>query len=155
KHIVGISKFLLNLFVLLFLLTSGWSVRIRTVVQNSVSSEWLTIAVYILIVGAVLKTIDWPLSFYSGYLLEHRFGLSRQSFAGWIKDEMKGMAVSIPLSIAAVELIYFLLRNYPNVWWIYAGTAFVAFIVVVANLAPVILLPLFFKFKPVENADLQ
>jgi STE24 endopeptidase len=59
------------------------------------------------------------------------------------------------LSLAAVELIYALLRAHPDHWWIYASVAFIAFVVVMTNLAPVVLLPLFFKFKPVDNQELQ
>src|SRR5215471_4765453 len=155
KYVVGISKFILDVFVLIFLLTSGWSLRVRALAQSAVNSEWLTIVIYVLVIGALLSAIEWPLAFYSGYILEHRFGLSRQSFAGWMKDQLKGLALSVPLSIAAIEFIYFLLRRHPDVWWVYSSAAFVAFIVVMANLAPVVLLPLFFKFKPVDNADLQ
>jgi STE24 endopeptidase len=155
KHIVGVTKFIFDVLILIVLLTSGWSVRIRTLAETTVHSEWLMVIVYLAIVGGILKAIDSPFSFYSGYVLEHRFGLSRQTPAGWVKDQLKGMAVGVPVSIAAIELIYFLLRNYPDVWWVYASAAFIAFIVVMANLAPVLLLPLFFKFKRVDNADLQ
>jgi STE24 endopeptidase len=120
-----------------------------------VKSEWLIVIIYIAIVGAILKAIDLPLRFYSGYVLEHQFGLSRQRLTGWIKDQMKSLAVGIPLSIAAIELIYFLLRIRPGTWWIYASVFFIVFIVVMTNLAPVLLMPLFFKFKPVDNSDLQ
>jgi STE24 endopeptidase len=155
KHIVGICKFILDFFILIALLTSGWSVQIRTLAETMGHSEWLTIIVYLAIVGGILKAIDLPFSIYSGYILEHRFGLSRQTPGGWIKDQLKGLAIGVPLSIAAIELIYFLLRTHPDIWWIYASGAFIAFIVVMANLAPVLLLPLFFKFKRVDNADLQ
>jgi STE24 endopeptidase len=59
------------------------------------------------------------------------------------------------LTVAAVEVIYYLLRTHPENWWVYASLAFITFVVVMANLAPVLLLPLFFKFKPVENEDLK
>lgn len=155
KHIVDVSKFILDVLVLIFLLTSRWSVRIRDFAQATGNSAWLTILFYMLIVGTILKAIDLPFSFYSGYVLEHRFGLSRQTFGSWMKDQAKALAIGAPVSIAALELIYFLLRIRPDTWWIYASAAFITFIVVMANLAPVLLLPLFFKFKPVENADLQ
>src|SRR5690348_14566028 len=109
KHIVGISKFVLDVLVLVLLLTSGWPVRIRAIAETAVQSQWLIVIIYMAIVGAILKAIDLPFSFYSGYILEHQFGLSRQSLAGWMKDQVKGFAVGAPLSIAAIELIYFLL----------------------------------------------
>jgi STE24 endopeptidase len=113
------------------------------------------VMIYMIIVGAIFKLADLPLSFYSGYILEHRFGLSRQSLAAWIKDQLKAVAIAVPLTVGAVEVIYFLLRVRSEVWWIYASVVFVAFVVVIANLAPVLLLPVFFKFKPVDDPDLQ
>src|SRR5262249_29384651 len=78
-----------------------------------------------------------------------------QSFAGWMKDQLKALALSTALSLAAVEVIYWLLRAHPDHWWLYASFAFITFVVLMANLAPVLLFPLFFKFRPVENPDLQ
>src|SRR5438445_13681251 len=72
-----------------------------------------------------------------------------------MKDQLNALAIAAPLTIAAVELIYLLLRADSKFWWIYASIVFIAFAIVMANLAPVLLLPLFFKFKPVENPDLQ
>src|SRR5947209_928977 len=155
KHVIGVSEFALNVLILIYLLTSGWSERIRSFAQLLAGSGWLTVMIYMIIVGTVFKLLGLPLSFYSSYILEHRFGLSRQSLAGWIKDQLKALAVGVPLALAAVEVIYWLLRVDSNLWWIYASGAFIAFVVVMANLTPVLLLPLFFKFKPVDNADLQ
>ncbi len=155
KRMVSILGVLLDGFLLVYLLTSGWSVRIRELAESVSDSEWVTIMIYVALVGAVFKLIDLPLAHYSGYLLEHRFGLSRQSRSDWLKDQLKGVLVAVPLSIAAVEVIYQLLRAHPEDWWIYSSLAFVTFVVVMANLAPVVLLPLFFKFKPVESPDLQ
>lgn len=155
KHLLGVSKFVLDVVVLLYFLTSGWSVRIRALAQMLSGSSWLTVMIYMIIVGCILTVIDLPFSFYSGYVLEHRFGLSRQSFGGWTKDQLKALAVAGPLSIAVIEVLYLLLRFDSSLWWVYASIIFIAFVVVMANLTPVLLLPLFFKFKPVENPDLQ
>ncbi len=155
KHVVGVSEFVIDILVFVYLLTSGWSARIRTFAETTAGSRWLTVLMYAVVIGAILKLINLPLSFYSGYVLEHRFGLSRQSFGGWIKDQLKAIAIGVPLAVVAIEVIYFLLRVQSDFWWIYASLAFIGFAVVMANLAPVLLLPLFFNFKPVENADLQ
>jgi STE24 endopeptidase len=155
KHLLGVSKFVLDVVVLLYLLTSGWSVQIRTFAQMLSGSNWLIVMIYMIIVGGVLKVLDLPFSFYSGYILEHRFGLSRESFRGWIKDQLKALAVAGPLAIAAAEVIYLLVGIDSRLWWVYASIVFIAFVVVMANLAPVLLLPLFFKFRPVDNPDLQ
>ena len=155
KHVVGVTRFVLDALILIYLLMSGASIRIRGFAENVTSSEWAVVMIYMLAVGALFKIIQLPFDLYSGYIVEHRFGLSRQTLAGWIKDQLKALALGVPISLAAVEVIYYLVRSRPESWWIYSALAFITFVVVMANLAPVLLLPLFFKFKPVENEDLQ
>jgi STE24 endopeptidase len=155
KHIAAVSGFVLDVLILVYLLFSGSSISIRQFAEEIAHSAWAAIAIYTFILAIIFKVADLPLSFYSGYFLEHRYGLSRQSFAGWLKDQVKGSILGIVVSLAAVEVVYHLLRNHPGHWWIYAGLAFTTFVVAMTHLAPIILLPLFFKFRPVENQDLQ
>jgi STE24 endopeptidase len=155
KRFASVFGFVLNIVILVYLVTSHLSIRLREFAEGISTSSWISIAIYVLAVGAIFKVFDLPLSFYSGYILEHRFGLSRQSLAAWTKDELKDIAIGAPLGIAGMEVIYALIRSSPANWWIYASLAFVTFVVVMTNLAPVLLLPLFFKFRPVENQDLQ
>src|SRR5262245_61901089 len=144
KYIVSITGFVLDALILLWLVYSGWSIRIRNFAERTMTSPWGVVLVYVLIVGAIFKVFGLVLDFYSGYIVEHRFGLSRQSLMSWIKDHLKAVAIGAPLGLAAVELIYYLLRTYPDRWWIYASLAFIAFAVIMTNLAPILLLPLFF-----------
>ena len=82
--------------ILVYLLGSRWSIRIRQFAESfsphNALQSWVTIAIYVLAVGAIFKVFELPLNFYSGYVLEHRFGLSRQSLGGWIKDQAKARA---------------------------------------------------------------
>jgi STE24 endopeptidase len=154
KYLIAISGFALDVLLLIYLLLHG-SVRIRNFAESAASTETVAVLIYILAVGFMFKLVQLPLAFYSGYVVEHQFHLSRQTAADWVKDQLKGLAVGIPLGVGAVELVYYVLRAHPESWWLYAGVAFVVFVIAVANLAPVLLLPLFFKFRPVENSELQ
>jgi STE24 endopeptidase len=155
KRFASVTGFVLDVLILVYLVRSHLSIRLREFAEMLSASPWISIAIYVVAVGAIFKVFDLLLSFYSGYILEHRFGLSRQSIGEWIKDHLKGIAVGAPLGIAGVEIIYGFLRSSPEKWWIYTSLVFVTFVVVMTNLAPVLLLPLFFKFRPVENQDLQ
>ena len=86
KHFVSITGFVLDVLILLYLIHSGFSVRIREFAENISSSPWISVAVYVIAVGAIFQVFDLALSFYSGYVLEHRFGLSRQSLAARCLD---------------------------------------------------------------------
>ena len=155
KRTLAITGFAIDFLILLYLLISGSSIRIRQFVETLTNYEWLRVAIYAVVIAGVFKLFDMALGFISDYWLEHRFGLSRQSFTGWLKDELKALGLGMVVTVAAVEVIYTLLRNHPDHWWIYASLAFITFVVVMTNLAPVLLLPLFYKFTPVQNQDLQ
>ena len=155
KHVIAVVSFVIDVLILLYLLKSGSSIRIRQFSESLSNSRWIVVATYTFLVVGLFKLFDLPLSFYSGYWLEHRFGLSRQSFGGWVKDQLKSLALGMVLALATVEFVYELLRSDPTYWWVHAGISFTLFVLVMTNLAPVLLLPLFFKFRPVENQDLK
>lgn len=96
-----------------------------------------------------------PLSFYSDYTVEHRFELSNQTPGGWLTDEVKGLAVSlvivIPLGIGGYRLLGLALAW----WWVYAAFLWTGFGFILAYLAPVLIMPLFNKFIPLDDAELK
>ena len=90
-----------------------------------------------------------------GFRLEHQYHLSNQKVRFWIWDEAKGWLVGLVIGALLVELVYLIIRFSPQHWWLIAWAVFLALFVVFAQIAPVVLFPLFYKFKPLENEDLK
>lgn len=111
------------------------------------------VAVYFLIVAAAGSIINLPSGFYGGYVLARRNGMSNQRLGSWLWDRLKGLAVSLPIELATVEFVYWLLATTPDAWWLWTGIAMLAFTALAANLAPVLLLPLFFKLTPLPDGE--
>jgi len=153
-RILGVAGFALDLALLFLLIFAGLTTGLRTLAEHMTSHPALALLIYFILVGLILELPGLPLNYLKGYRLEHRYGLSNLTFWSWVKDQLKGLAVGGTLAILGVEFVYWTLRNWPAEWWIISATAFVAFFILLANLAPVLLLPIFFKFKPVENAAL-
>ena len=154
RRALSASEYLLNLTLLLVLLLTGWSVSIRIAAEHVSPRPSLALLVYLVIFGAIARVLGLPLEWVSGFWLERRYGLSNLTFLGWAKDQLKALAVGGVLGAAALEFIYWSIRKWPAYWWVVCGGAFVCFIVLVANLAPILLFPIFFKFEPLENASL-
>jgi STE24 endopeptidase len=135
----------------------GWSVRLREVLSGYTSNEWLLVALFALVFGGLLGLISLPLSYYEGFVLPHRFGLSNQTLGGWISDQIKMGLVGGSLGLILLEVVYALLRLAPETWWLWATGIMIFFNVLLANLAPVLLYPIFYKFKPLgdEYAELE
>jgi STE24 endopeptidase len=137
-------------------LTTGWSIDLRNNLLSLTTNEWLVVAGFVLVFGGIYFVIDLPLGYYSGFILPHRYDLSTQSLKGWVGDQVKGVLVGGVLGLMVIEIVYFVLRISPGLWWLWAGLILLFFNIILANLAPVLLMPLFFKFVPLEeeHADL-
>lgn len=146
----------LGAIYLLAWLLSGASLALSHSLQRLTASAWLQVALYGVIFGGVYLLINLPLSYYSEFILPHRFDQSNQTLGGWISDQLKGLALSGVLGLLMLELIYLVLRIAPATWWLWAGFILLFFTVLLASLAPVLIMPLFNKFIPLgeEHAGL-
>ena len=153
-RILTVVGYVVDLALMLILLFAGWSATIRTLALQQTSRPGLALLIYLLLFGAITQVASLPFSFFEGFWLEHRYGLSNLTFGGWVKDQVKGLVVGAALGLLAMEFLYAAMRRWPEHWWVICAAGFMAFFVLMANLAPVLIMPIFFKFKPLENADL-
>jgi STE24 endopeptidase len=142
--------------ILLAWLFSGGSAALSRFLLSLTSHPWLVVAGYGAVFGAGLMLVNLPLSFYSEFILQHRFGLSNQSVEDWIRDQAKGLLISAPIGLLMLELVYAVLRAFPGTWWLWAGGILLLFTVVFARIGPVLIAPLFNRYTPLgeEHADL-
>jgi len=155
QRFLAVAGYLIDLALLGILLFTGWSAALRSSAER-VAQPWaLSLLIYAAVLALVLKIVSLPLDYLEGFWLEHRHGLSKLTFRGWLWDEVKGLLVGGALGALALELIYGALRVWPRNWWAIVAGVFAAFFVLMANLAPVLLLPIFFKLKPLNNPRLE
>jgi len=153
-RILGVAGYLVDLALLLILLFAGWTVALRNLAWHYSARSWLALLIYLGLFGIITRAAGLPLDFLRGFWLEQRYGLCNLTLAGWVKDQLKGLAVGGTLAALAVEFLYAVIRRWPQGWWILCAIAFIGFFVLLANLAPVLIFPIFFKVKPLENPTL-
>jgi len=138
----------LGAFYLLVWLFLGWSVALKEFLLGFTSNDWLLVAGYGLVFAAGYFILNLPLSYYSGFILPHQYDLSTQTFTSWVIDQVKGILVGGILGGLLLEIVYAVLRAAPETWWLWAGGLLLLFNVLLSNLAPVLLFPIFYKVKP-------
>ncbi|RPI17667.1 MAG: M48 family peptidase [Ignavibacteriae bacterium] len=146
----GISTFIL----LVLFIALGFSKQLEQFVYTFTSNHYFALFLYLLVFGVVSTVITFPVDYYFGFRLEHKFGLSNQTFKKWIIESLKSAAVGIVLGAPILLLFYYLLLNY-ELWWFWLGCIILIYSVVLAQIAPVVIMPLFYKFKPIENESLK
>jgi len=128
--------------------------HLAALIEQVTANPWLEVPLYMAIVSAAYSAATFPLSYYAGFVLPHRYGLSVQALRGWLSDQAKGAALGAALGLPLVEGLYWLLRTAPATWWIGAGVGMVAVTVGLSTLAPVLILPLFYQLTPLDDAEL-
>lgn len=145
----------LGIVLLIVLLATGWTNDLRDIAFRLGQRHYvLSILFYVLLLALISKGLSLALDIY-GFRLEHRFQLSNQSAGAWIVDELKSLLVGLVLVSMLSELVYWIIRSSPTHWWLISWAAFTALFVVFAQLAPIILFPIFYKFVPLENQVLR
>ena len=148
KRRVTVVSLIATVGLLVALLATGWSLALRDAARSNVLA-------YVALFSIVNEAVGLPLAFYGGFLLERRYGLSNETFARWLLDQAKSFGIGLALGGGAAWLIYWCIRFSPERWWAIAGVLFALVIVGLTNLAPVLLMPLFYSLKPLDREALR
>lgn len=150
-----IADLALGLALLVVLLATGWTRNLRDIAYLGAWQIYsLAVFFYIGMLVVIGKVLGFGLDLY-GFRLEHRFHLSNQKLGSWLWDQVKGFLVSLVLAGIVVEIIYYVLRMWPREWWLMAWGAFIVLFVALAQIAPVVLFPIFYKFQPLQREELK
>jgi STE24 endopeptidase len=152
---LGIGDFVIGSTFLILLLLTGWTDWLRDLaLRRGFQNYTLAVFLYLFFLLLISKALGFGLDYY-GFQLERKFQLSTQRVRSWLWDEVKGFLVGLVLAGVVVELLYFMIRQSPQHWWLITWIVFLGLFVLMAQLAPVVLFPIFYKFEPLENEDLR
>jgi STE24 endopeptidase len=142
---------LIGALYLIIWLGLGWALLLKAALLQWTSNPWVMVPLFSFVFAAPLSLLTGPLSYYTGFVLPHRYELSNQTLKDWLLDQVKGLLVSGLLGVLVLEIIYAILRAYPTTWWLWAAGFLLLFNILLTNLAPILLFPIFFKFRPLED----
>lgn len=145
----------LSLAIPAMVLLSGLSTRMRTFAQGA-GRPWLAmILIYFLLYSILVYALSFPLSYYSGYVRQHAFGLSNQTFSRWFGNSLKSLAVGLVSGSLVIWLPYLLIRRSPRRWWLYTGVLSLPLLLFVTLVEPLWISPLFNRFGPMKDQKLE
>ncbi len=118
-------------------------------------SRTTTIVIYTCLLTLANEIGAAPIALYAGFLLERRYGLSNERLAAWVWAQLKSLAIGLLLASVSALVLYGLIARSPRHWWVMAGLAFAVFIVGLTQVTPIVLLPMFYRVKPLERESLR
>jgi STE24 endopeptidase len=147
--------FLYGLGVAWLLLGSRLSVRMRDLAERLTRFRWLQTFLYAAQYILVTFVLTYPLSLYDGFFREHQYGLSSQSFDGWMGDQLKGIGLALVLGGLALTLLYWVLRRAPRTWWLWGAVVALLLLVLGIAVGPVFIEPIFNKYTELQDPALR
>ncbi len=122
------------------LLQNCWSLRL--------------VALFLIVIG-LHACVSFPLSYYSDHVLEHRFGLSNLTFGGWLWRYAKRLALAVGFGMLMFLGLFWIIWLTGAYWWLVGAGAFFLVSVLLGQIMPVVILPLFYKIERLERVDLS
>ena len=121
---------------------------------TDIDHPFTSFLIFLLLAGLIAQLYSLPLSFYSRYVVEHRYGLSNQTLGRWVWEQFKGSLVGLVIGIPVLLVFYFFLYYYGPNWWLPVALFVFGFSIILGRLAPVLLFPLFYKFEALDESQL-
>ncbi len=142
--------------VVLIIFTIGGLLNYLTqVVMDMTSSNVLGAVLLGLLLIIVEEIISIPISIYSTFVIEERHGFNKTTRKTFVTDIFKGLLISGAISSILYATVIFIIISAGDLWWIYAFAAVFTLQAIIFFLYPVLIMPLFNKFEPLNDEQFK
>jgi STE24 endopeptidase len=155
KQVLTLFHLFLTPVILGVAVTTPLSSMFKSLALGMTQNLYLALSLYFIFFTLYMLVFDLPFSFYSGFILEHRFELSNQTFGAWFKDFAKKTLLSFAFSLLLIEALFALIWNQPFHWWLFAWAGYVAVSYGLGKVFPVLIVPLFYRYGKIETDSLR
>ncbi|MEO0185684.1 MAG: M48 family metallopeptidase [candidate division WOR-3 bacterium] len=154
-RVVNVVSSAVSIVILLLIIGFQISQKFFGVITDISDLRIIQAFLYFVVFYSVYFLISLPFGFIGGYRIEHKYNFSTQTIKGWFMDEIKSFIVGLVLGLIVIEVLYLITFSCPKLWWLYLSILMILFSVVLANLFPVLILPLFYKTTPLADGNLK
>ena len=148
KLAIGIGKAVLSFILLYFFIALGYSNWLQNYIQTITQNSYLVFLIFIFALSIFSSILFLPVNIYTGYYLEHKYKLSNQTFLKYFVENVKSMLVGLVIGVPILLLFYFVINQFGDLWWLVFASAMFLISVVLSQIYPIIILPIFYKIIP-------
>ena len=136
-------------------LFSGLSARMRDLARRIGRKWFFIIVIYFVLYSLLNFALHFPLSYYAGFVRQHAYGMSNQTFGRWLVESLIDLGVTVVFGSLVLWFPYWLMRRSPRRWWLYAGLASLPLMFFVMFVEPIWIAPLYNHFGPMHDKKLE
>jgi STE24 endopeptidase len=149
SSILGLALAVVFFFVWVY---GGLSSNLRDALGGD--KDLISRILFIVVFFVISSLVEFPISYYFGFLSGKKYGLLKQNFSGWLLDNVKETATSSAIFGILMFGLYAALKAFPNVWFPVAMAGVTVFFAVILFISPT-LAKMRFKSAPLENPELE
>lgn len=153
KNIWRFVGFIIDVIILLIILYTGLSGKLRRWAEAISRRKFLIYFFYLLFFMVVMFILNFPVGYYTGFVVQHDYGFSNQTFSDWFTEDLKSSGVSFIFAFILVLILYKLINSFRR-WWLYFSIGAIPFAILLIVIVPIFVSPLFNKFEPLKDRHL-
>lgn len=154
-RVVQAMKIGMGFLVPALILFTGFSAKLSKFSDRIGKNMFLSVGIYGIIYNFIDSLANFPLTYYGGYIESHAFGFSYQPFSSWMRNYFINFLLNTGVIFLLLWIPYRFIKKHPRKWWIYTGITIIPIIIFMYIAQPVIIDPLFNKFKSIENKEIE
>jgi len=155
KLAIGISKAAVSFILLYLFIALGFSLSLQNYIETFTQNSYLVFMLFVFAIGIFSSVLFMPVNIYAGFYLEHKYNLSNQTFFKYFIENVKSMLVGLIIGIPILLLFFFVINQFGDLWWLVFAAAMFLISVVLSQLFPILILPIFYKILPLDDEELK
>lgn len=155
KLAIGIGKAIVSFILLYLFIALGFSLSLEDYIRGFTENSYLVFIIFVCAIGIFSTVLFMPINIYTGFYLEHKYELSNQTFYKYFIENVKSMLVGLAIGIPILLLFFFVLNQFGDLWWLVFAILMFLISVVLSQIFPIIILPIFYKILPLDDEELK
>lgn len=155
KLAIGIGKAVISFILLYLFIDLGYSLSLQKYIQSFTENSYLVFIIFVFVIGIFGSVVFMPINIYTGFYLEHKYKLSNQTFYKYFIENFKSVLVGLVIGIPILLLFFFVINQFGDLWWLVFASAMFLISVVLSQLFPILILPIFYKIIPLNDEELK
>ena len=153
----GLFSSTFSLIVTLVFIFAGGFLYLDDFLRESITNDILRGLLFIGILSIGGSIIELPFSWYKNFVIEERYGFNKMTLGIFIGDFFKNIILSIIIGAPLMVLLFWIFSYADNqpLAWLFAWVALTAFFILMYFLTPIVIMPMFNKYEPIEDGELK
>lgn len=155
KLAIGIGKAIVSFILLYLFIDLGFSLSLQNYIQSFTENSYLVFLMFVFALGIASSILFLPVNIYTGFYLEHKYNLSNQTFFKYFLENLKSMLVGLVIGVPILLLFFYVLNKFDDLWWLVFASAMFLISVVLSQIFPIVIMPIFYKVSPLQDEELK